>query len=165
MSNNAQPPFLSNEELLRICPRMVEDDFQNTSDPTCEYNCIAWAIGATDLWWEPFVAPGYFWPNGVDPDYQVQTLVRIFSLREFVECGRDSSLEPGFEKIAIYAEQDEGMHVARQLPNGTWTSKLGMNQDIMHKTAECIAGGDYEALYVVMKRGILNDPHQEGKIE
>ena len=60
--------------------------------------------------------------------------------------------EPGFEKIVIYGNQVEYEHAARQLPDGTWTSKLGPGIDINHKTAECLAGGLYGAPIVFLKR-------------
>lgn len=73
----------------------------------------------------------------------------------------DMSLEPGFEKIAIYAKNVAGKfepkHAARQLDNGCWTSKLGQADDIEHLTADCITGGstagsDYGQVVRIMKR-------------
>jgi|GEM_PF-3681614 len=41
-------------------------------------------------------------------------------------------LEPGFEKIALYAGADGiPTHAARQLQAGPWTSKLGRMEDII----------------------------------
>ena len=45
----------------------------------------------------------------------------------------DGDHEIGLEKIALYAtDDDEYTHVARQLPSGKWTSKLGGLEDIEH---------------------------------
>ena len=42
-------------------------------------------------------------------------------------------VEKGFEKIALYVQVNGSpTHVARQLPNGIWTSKLGRSFDIEH---------------------------------
>jgi hypothetical protein len=56
----------------------------------------------------------------------------------------DGGLEPGVEKVAIYVD-DFGIpqHVARQLPDGTWTSKLGKGEDIGHVSPESLAGDLY----------------------
>jgi hypothetical protein len=44
-----------------------------------------------------------------------------------------------FEKIALYADKN-GLpsHAARQLPSGTWTSKLGPMEDIEHLMLEAL---------------------------
>jgi hypothetical protein len=44
----------------------------------------------------------------------------------------DGSLEPGYEKAALYATDEGPTHAARQLSNGRWTSKLGPDDDIEH---------------------------------
>jgi hypothetical protein len=44
----------------------------------------------------------------------------------------DGSLEPGWEKVALYATDEGPTHAARQLPSGCWTSKLGPDDDIEH---------------------------------
>jgi len=40
--------------------------------------------------------------------------------------------EPGMEKIAIFAQGGKPTHMARQLENGRWTSKMGQSEDIEH---------------------------------
>ena len=45
-------------------------------------------------------------------------------------------LEENVEKLAIYATSDgKPQHIARQLPSGIWTSKLGRLEDIEHELA------------------------------
>ncbi len=68
----------------------------------------------------------------------------------FAECDTDR-FETGFEKIAIFATRLESpTHVARQLPDGTWTSKLGEFEDIEHPTLR------------VLGRGIFGEPRAMG---
>ena len=43
------------------------------------------------------------------------------------------------EKLAIYGDEHGFTHVARQLENGRWTSKLGEQWDIEHEL-EAVAG-------------------------
>lgn len=65
------------------------------------------------------------------------------------------SLESGIEKIAIYVD-DSGIpqHVARQLQDGTWTSKLGKEEDIQHNLLEALEGDLYGKVTVFMMRRI-----------
>ena len=32
-------------------PHLVEQGYEETSAATPRYNCIAWAVGASDAWW------------------------------------------------------------------------------------------------------------------
>ncbi len=62
-------------------------------------------------------------------------------------------LENEFQKIAIYVDdQNVPQHVARQLPNGHWTSKLGNEIDIEHNTLRALEGKDYGQATCFMKR-------------
>ena len=44
----------------------------------------------------------------------------------------NADLEAGFEKIAIYQLAGVPTHAARQLDDGSWTSKLGALEDVQH---------------------------------
>lgn len=55
------------------------------------------------------------------------------------------------EKIAIFSIGREFTHVARQLADGRWTSKLGGIKDIAH-TLESLTGGDYGDVVGYMQR-------------
>jgi hypothetical protein len=60
--------------------------------------------------------------------------------------------EPDVEKLAIYATSDgRPRHVARQLPNGRWTSKLGRLEDIEHEL-EGLSGELYGTVQKFMQR-------------
>ena len=73
----------------------------------------------------------------------------------YVEC-RDTDLETGFEKIAIFTDAEESpLHLARQLSNGQWTSKLGALEDIEHDL-HGLEGLAYGRVAVVMKRIIAS---------
>lgn len=48
-------------------------------------------------------------------------------------CGNGTFM-PNFEKIAIYVDNNgKPQHAARQLQNGLWTSKIGVDVDIEHE--------------------------------
>jgi hypothetical protein len=82
-------------------------------------------------------------------------MVSFFQSFGFEACGSDSTLDPGFEKIAIYGNHSyEFTHVACQQPDGTWSSKLGKGRDIIHATLECLQGDtrdEYGSIVVLMK--------------
>lgn len=67
-------------------------------------------------------------------------------------------LEAGIEKIAIYVDANGvPTHAARQLADGTWTSKLGEWEDIQHKTLEAMEdsrglGLGYGKVKLILKR-------------
>ena len=100
-------------------PHRLEIELENlaasgyaiTSPPERTYNCIAFAAGETHRVWWP-VAFSY-WPDGVPRELTVQSFIMVFETLNYVPC-QDGSLEPGFEKVAIYANE-EGIprHAAR----------------------------------------------------
>ena len=92
------------------------------------------------------------WPDELPQDDSLDTLKALFELLGFVDCGNDDTLEPGFEKVAIYAKEGAYEHAARQLPDGKWTSKLGPDDDIEHSKPESVAGGLYGELAGFLKR-------------
>jgi hypothetical protein len=94
-----------------------------------------------------------FWPSKTEKENgDLMQLVQMFSDLGFRECaGRDP--EPGFEKVALYSsEGGHWTHATRQLPSGTWTSKLGELEDIEHDTPDDVAGGAYGTIAGFMKR-------------
>ena len=96
-------------------------------------------VVARGEWWEPVI--GRFWPSVRRITITKSScLVRIFERSGFVVCDTDE-LEPEFEKIAIYGSAGAYAHAARQLnEDGTWTSKLGTEDDINHATLQVLVG-------------------------
>jgi hypothetical protein len=109
---------------------------------------MAWALGLTNQWWEPFglivpaPPPEYFWPDGVANESSVEAYAHIFRERGFVDC-ESGDHEKGMLKIALYTRDGEVTHVARQLPNGRWTSKLGKCEDIEHTLEGLVSDGPF----------------------
>jgi hypothetical protein len=130
------------------------EGYEIKSPQTPSYNCIAWAVGETDRWWEPSTNPAYYWPQEAPCDDKVESLVQALGTCRFEVC-EDSSHEQGFEKIAIFGDDDGAFsHAARQTPDGKWTSKVGPFQDIVHKTLEALEGPEpaYGKVVLVMRR-------------
>lgn len=52
-------------EIETVFPKLSGTSYKKTSDDTERYNCLAWAAGDDDRWWEsghPFDV-GYYWPK------------------------------------------------------------------------------------------------------
>lgn len=130
-------------------PRLAADGYELTSDPTEDQNCIGHAVDRPGEWWDP--AEDQLWPDGVPRDYSVEALVAVFATMGYALCD-SASLEMGYEKIVIYSDDDEYTHASRQLEDGSWTSKLGPDDDINHPTPESLAGGSYGEVCKIMKR-------------
>jgi hypothetical protein len=131
-------------------PRLTANNCRVTSPASPDYNCIAWATGDTEHWWQP----GVYWPTAVASDeYGIGILEQAFVACGFVDCP-SATLESGFEKVAIYGSARFYTHVARQLPTGKWTSKLGGCEDIEHDAPDDVAGGLYGEVVQFMKRPV-----------
>jgi hypothetical protein len=121
------------------------------SPGTDSYNCVAWGASDTENWWEPDEDLQYYWPNDAPRNYAVDAYVAAFKSHGFEVC-QDASLEQGLEKVAIFTLQGEYKHVARQLPNGNWTSKMGRAEDIEHVDLMAVSGPSYGSSSVYMAR-------------
>lgn len=127
---------MNREQIERCFPRLRTSDYEITSPFDEGYNCIAFAAQDEELrWWWPSHDAGAYWP----PDAPRQTTLRAFRLA-FEAVGYETSdsgtLEPGFQKIALFVDAVEiPTHAARQLSDGTWASKLGKCEDIRHHQA------------------------------
>lgn len=97
---------------------------------------------------------GGYWPITSAPDdFSLGVLERLFASLGYAECA-DGSLEVGFEKVALFGSGLLYTHAARQLPDGSWTSKLGKDVDISHAAPDDVAGGVYGEVVEFMKRSV-----------
>ena len=137
--------------LKREFPALQFFHFELTSPPTKQYNCIAWAAGKNDLWWWP--VRGY-WPGQSRRDETPKAFVEAFSRFGYLPCDTDA-VEPGFEKVAIYVGSNGLVtHMARQLADGRWTSKLGESVDIAH-ALEGLTGERFGEVARFLQRPLL----------
>jgi hypothetical protein len=133
-------------------PGLTPENHQVTSPKDPSYNCIAHAIFDTTTFWQPGGVEGTAWPEGIGQSDDLSSWREFFELQGFRPCA-DGTLEQGFVKVAIYALEGEGMHVARQLPGGRWTSKLGQLQDIEHELTS-LEDSRYGSIAVFMRRAL-----------
>ena len=134
----------------KIFPNVRASGFKQTSEMTPSYNCIAYAAGDTNRWWEP-LALNRFWPDSAPQEMTIDAYVKAFESVGFQVCD-DSAVERGYQKIALYADaMNVPTHAARQLPNGRWKSKLGKAHDIEH-AIDGLQGQTYGHIVLFMKK-------------
>ncbi len=131
------------------------------SDASPEYNCIAWALGIKNQWWEPhsqgsIVEDRGYWPAGLPHNRAPQTLRALFWREGFVDC-ENGDFDPNIVKIALYRLPDTDgsyrwTHVARQLKTGLWTSKLGSSYEVTHRKPDDLDGSLYGEVYAYMAK-------------
>lgn len=79
--------------------------------------------------------------------------MRAFAMkRGYARCD-DGAPENGWEKVALYVlPSDKPKHMARQLENGGWTSKLGQGHDIVHHALDGLNSVKYGTARYFMRR-------------
>ena len=124
---------------------------EQTSAPTAAYNCIAWAAGETHRCWWPRPERAWYWPPAIPREETIIRFVEAFALLGYGPC-HDGGLEAGWQKVVLYACSGTPRHMARQLENGVWTSKLGSSIDIAHVTVEELEGPAYGSVEQYLRR-------------
>lgn len=143
----------SPRNLAEWFPKLAASPHRITSLYDPAYNCIAWAAGDTENWWEPDDDEVAYWPAGVPREYSLDAYLRAFESMGFERCD-SAELEPGVEKVAVFANATGPTHAAKQLADGRWSSKLGRFEDIEHEL-DALAGDDceeYGRIVQVLKR-------------
>jgi NAD kinase len=138
-------------QVLRLFPNADLDGFYETSKVNPLNNCYAWAGGDKENIWYP-TKSYYLWFTDSKSE-KLDNFIDNYGYIGYKEITQSREYEPGFEKLAIFVGED-GLpsHAARQKDNGAWTSKLGILEDVEHKTLECIEGVDYGMVEVILKR-------------
>lgn len=155
--------MVGNNAWVRYVTTFIERDFPNlivygyklTSPDTIDYNCAAWAAEDNQAWWWPDAQNQHYWPPDVPREETLEAFRRAYQTLGYEVC-QNYVLEEGFKKIAIYVNSSQmPTHVARQLPDGKWTSKLGQDEDIEHNNLEGLTGQPgYGEVACIMKRPI-----------
>ena len=125
---------------------------------------MAWAATwDTSYWWESTGEDGAYWPKEVLPGFYVSNYISLFRHFGYELCD-SSAMEPDVEKIAIFADIEKFGeelvfgHVARQCPDGTWASKLGPDEDILHNSLEAFIGYYRENAKIMSRSGVKTFP-------
>lgn len=134
-------------------PKLRLHGYRITSSEDQRYNCIAFAAGDQQRFWWPNGVKPYYWPAGFPLVETVENFVHVFESLGYESC-ESAELEPGFQKVAIYALGSAPKHAARQTAEGKWLSKLGPNVDIEHNTLDALTGLTYGAVARLLRRPI-----------
>ena len=149
-SNGEKKMGMSDPAIERGFPGLLLKGYKITSPINALYNCIAWAAGNKNYWWEPTNGAGYYWPPNIPREYTLDAYVQAYQTLGYEECD-NYALERGIEKVAILVKNGIPQHATRQLKSGKWTSKLGRNKDISHELSG-IEGRSYGQVAVILKR-------------
>ena len=136
--------------LARAFPRLSSETFEIVAQPSIQYNCIAYAAGDASEWWG-FEEKDYYWPDYATRSDSIESLVEVFAGLGFEQC-QDSSLESGYEKVALYEVRGVWTHAAVQMGGGHWRSKVWVGPVIEHLSPESISGGIYGNPTIYMRR-------------
>lgn len=152
VGNNAWISYVK-ERLEADYPNLPVYGYKITSPDTIDYNCVAWAAEDDETWWWPDVQEQFYWPPDVPREETLEAFQKAYNNIGYEIC-QDDALETGFQKIAIYVTLSKvPTHVARQLPDGKWTSKLGSLEDIEHNNLQSLAGQPgYGEVACIMKK-------------
>lgn len=139
---------------------LLENDpnFEITSDCTPAYNCIGWALGMNDVWvglYHPSNFAWAWWPEGVPCNEKKESLIALFGYFGF-EITNDNKPEEGFDKVALYADDEGWTHAARIISKNILHSKIGTAWDIHHSGGDIFAMTEYGSIYAYMKRPIAD---------
>lgn len=143
---------MRDSDLESFFPALAKTSYDITSPSTTDYNCVAWAACNSDRWWWPDPFRQYFWPADIPRELSVEAFTQAFAAQGFKQC-ESLTAETGYEKVVIYIDRaGQPTHMARQLDDGTWTSKLGTMQDIAHADARDLEGQAYGRVSRILRR-------------
>lgn len=142
------------EMLQAVFPKLNAENCRITSIASPLYNCVAWAACVQTLNWWPSKADGLglfsYWPVTIRA-VTIANFCKAFSTIGYGPCD-NRDLEEGLEKVAIYADGNSPTHMARQLSDGHWTSKLGKGVDVSHDGLDLLEGDEYGRVAVILQR-------------
>lgn len=143
---------MSRSRIEEEIPQLKSCTYLVTSPMTTDYNCIAWAANCTTCRWWPDEYGFLYWPEDVAREETIPAFIAAFETLGYEKCN-DGTLEPGYEKVALFADFFKNpTHMARQLDDGRWTSKLGDWEDIEHEKVEDVSGKPYGEVVCFMCR-------------
>lgn len=123
----------------------LDDEWSITDNETDRYNCFAWSLGITSDWIDRIIDEA----GNNNGKIEVSDCDVFYSKYGF-KITENHSFESNKIKLALYAHTKEtnpsrinvAAHVAVQINNDWWESKLGMLARIIHKL-EGLEGKEY----------------------
>lgn len=147
---------ITEEEIQLKWPNLQENqNFHFTSLKRRQYNCVGWAVGENKSL-DMLAFRDIYKLDPTTLNHTVKGYAEKFNEYYGFEVCDNGNYEVGFEKILLYEnEQKDFAHVARLLPNGHWTSKMGGYEDIEHYKPEAVNGNLYGRPVLYMKRVLV----------
>jgi hypothetical protein len=94
------------EQLQTLFSGLRATPFRVTSPADRKYNCIAWAANDASAWWWPDgMSPDAVWPDSAARELTLGAFTAAFLTIGYI-VGGDESLEPRFEKPALFVAAD-----------------------------------------------------------
>jgi len=135
-------------------PNSYKEPFEITSSETPDYNCLAWALNDNSKWYES--DDDYFWFNDIARDNLLTTIQKIFENLGFHQTNF-AKYQIDYERIALFSiDNNECSHLARQIDEDKWTSKLGSSYDVNH-SIKSIENGIYGNAVIFLERKLNTD--------
>src|SRR5262249_40151901 len=143
--NSTERSKLATTEHRAGFPRLREE-FEVLAAASPSYNCIGWSLGFNNSW---------VWPVEAG---QTVSLYHFDALYRYYGFTRVNKLayrrQPDHDKVVLYAARRANGHItpthaARQMPDGSWTSKLGSLPLIRHLHPHDVAGPSYGSPWVM----------------
>lgn len=142
--------------LENVFPGLRDTRHAETSPKDKSYNCIAWAAGNSEVWWEPDLRRQYYWPRDALRAYSIDAYFAAYATLGYETC-HSAEYEEGYDKAALFVDEiGFPTHAARQLPSGRWTSKLGRSEDIEHEL-HALEGEKYGRVALLLRRPSQHD--------
>ena len=135
--------------IAQAFPKLSGEGYEIVGESSKRYNCIAYAANDTNEWWD--IIGERYWPDYAARTDRMESLIEVFTGLGYRQC-QDSSLQDGFEKVALYEAQGVWKHAALQTLNGRWRSKMGPGPLIEHLSPESLADGIYGNPTIYMRR-------------
>lgn len=135
---------------LDALPNSFVEPLVVASSATGNYNCIAWALEDTTHFYWTGPEEFFYWESDLVREETIDCFVQLFARYGYNICN-NALKERGFTKIALFAKDNVPTHAARQLPNGLWTSKLGILEDVEHSLF-AISDGIYGSVALILKK-------------
>lgn len=131
-------------------PNLDESACVLHSKRTWDYNCVGFVAGDF-RWWHWDYPEIYYWPEGIDRGHWCANYMAALSTVGFTEQTYDPGYDERFQTIAVYHKGGVFKHVAMQIGDLAWHSKLGEYEDLIHPL-NALVGPCYGSVFRFMRR-------------
>jgi hypothetical protein len=152
MISGTNPPRRPANWFAENLPNLHEGDCTLTSRCTYDYNCVGFVVGDF-RWWHPEDLESHYWPDGIerDPRKWAHLYVTALETERFEPLDSVPKFDAAYENIVIFHKGGQFSHVALQVGESRWRSKLGCYEDLEHPL-DAVLRGKYGQVFRYMRR-------------